>query len=168
MALQLLRLNGEINHESIAAVAGMAARTVYRHFPSREALIAAAWEQVKADTNTRFPQTEEEILTLTPEMFRNFDRHESLIRAFLPSGAAAAIADHGAREGRQAFHAALHSAIRHLSTKKRKEVVAVFLALYSASTWRLMRDRGELSSEEAAEGVTWILSILLKGLHKEK
>src|ERR1700742_2144188 len=85
VATRMLRDKGEMSHEAIAADAGMAARTVYRHFPSRDALIAAVWERLRAETDTRFPQTEEEILTLAPEMYQRFGKHEPLVRAFLSS-----------------------------------------------------------------------------------
>lgn len=168
VATRMLRDKGEMSHEAIAADAGMAARTVYRHFPSRDALIAAVWERLRAETDTRFPQTEEEILTLAPEMYQRFGKHEPLVRAFLSSSTTVEVVDRGAEEGRRAFQVALRAATKHLSAKKRKQVVAAFLALYSASAWRLMRDRGELTSEEAAQAITWAFSALLKNLHEEK
>ena len=166
-AMRLFRERGELGHEQIAEAAGMSARTVYRHFPSRDALIAATWERLKAETGTRFPMPEAEIVDLAPHIFRNFDRHERLVRAFLFSGAGAEVRDRGAREGRKAFQAALRRATEHLPPRRRKQAVSVFLALYSAPAWQLMRDRGELSAEDAAQAVTWALSALLKSLHDE-
>ena len=67
---------GTFSHESIAEAAGMGARTVYRHFPDRASLLNALWERLREATQTRFPSTEEEILTLAQTVFREFDANE--------------------------------------------------------------------------------------------
>ena len=164
-AMRLLRESGEMTHEAIAEQTGMSVRTVFRHFPSRDLLIAATWERLKADTGTRFPQSEAEIVELAPEMYRRFDDHRQLVRAFLFSGIGSEVRDAGADEGRKAFEKALHQATKHLSLQRRKQTLAVFLALYSAPAWQLMRDRGRLSNEEAAQAVKWAMSSLLESLN---
>ena len=166
-AMRLFRETGDLSHERIAEAAGMSARTVYRHFPSRNELIAATWERLKTETETRFPWKEDEIIPSASRVFRNFDRHEKLVRAFLFSGTGAEVRESGAVEGRRAFQAALEKATKHLPPRRRKQAVGVFLALYSAPAWQLMRDRGELSAEDTAQAVVWALGALLKSLHEE-
>ena len=52
------------SHELVATRAGVAARTVYRHFPRRADLLQALWERVRDETKTRFPSAETEIVPL--------------------------------------------------------------------------------------------------------
>lgn len=165
-AMDMMCNTGEFSHEAIADAVGMSARTVYRHFPSREDLIAATWDRLRATTGIRFPKTADEIPDLAPQVFRSFDQNEKLLRAFLFSGVGTEVRDRGASEGRPAFRAALRDLIGHLPAKKQKQIIAVFLALYSAPAWQLMRDRGELPAEEAGQAVRWALSVLLQSLHK--
>ena len=165
--MRLLRDLGDMTHEAIAEQTGMSVRTVFRHFPSRDLLIAATWERLKADTGTRFPQSEAEIVQLAPEMYRRFDDNHQLVRAFLFSGVGSEVRDAGAAEGRKAFEKALHQVTKHLPPQRRKQATAVFLALYSAPAWQLMRDRGRLSSEEAAQAVKWAMSTLLESLNND-
>jgi AcrR family transcriptional regulator len=163
-AMRLLRDSGDMTHEAIAEQSGMSVRTVFRHFPSRDVLIAATWERLKADTGTRFPQSEAEIVEMAPDMYRRFDDHHELVRAFLFSGVGSEVRDAGAVEGREAFERALHQVTKHLPPQRRRQATAVFLALYSAPAWQLMRDRGRLSGEEAAQAVKWAMSTLLESL----
>jgi hypothetical protein len=83
-------------------------------------------------------------------MYRRFDDHRPLVRAFLFSGIGSEVRDVGADEGRKAFEKSLDQVTKRMSPVRRKQVVAVFMVLYSAPAWQLMRDRGRLSSEDAA------------------
>lgn len=166
-AFQLLKNKQEPTHEAIAEVCSMAVRTVYRHFPSRDTLIAAAWDRLKTETATRFPTTEGEITELAPRMFRNFDAHDTLVRSFLSSGVGTEVRDKGADEGRRAFTQALEHATAHLTPTRRRQAVAIFLALYSAPAWQLMRDRGQLSRDQAADAIRWAASLLLDAIRND-
>jgi AcrR family transcriptional regulator len=53
--MRLLGETGQMTHEAIAEQTGISVRTVFRHFPSRDLLIAATWERLNAATGTRFP-----------------------------------------------------------------------------------------------------------------
>ncbi|MFN3326028.1 MAG: TetR family transcriptional regulator [Bryobacteraceae bacterium] len=159
---------GLLTHEAVAAKAEVAVRTVYRHFPSRAELIGAIWERLKERTGTEFPETEAELLELAPRLYRSFDAHEALVRAFLSSGAGGEVRDRGSGEGRPALERTLAQAARHLDPERRAEVVAVFLALYSAPAWQMMRDRGGISGEQAARAVEWAMRALLDALRRER
>jgi AcrR family transcriptional regulator len=78
------------SHESVADAAGISARTVYRHFPSRDELITALWHEFQREHQASLPKTEEELLQKTAELYRNFDRYEGLVRAYLSSPASQA------------------------------------------------------------------------------
>src|SRR4029453_17064635 len=71
------------SHERIAQAAGLGARTMYRHFPSRADLMQALWEKVRADSKTRFPANEEEVVAFARTQFNEFNRREALVRASL-------------------------------------------------------------------------------------
>jgi AcrR family transcriptional regulator len=156
------------SHESIAAAAGMGARTVYRHFPDRGQLLEALWIRLRDATNTRFPAQEEEIVSFVRAGFREFDAHETLVRAVLSSPAGTEVRERGGAEGRPAFAQSLDGLLTGLKAKERARVVAVFVAVYSAPFWQLLRDRGGLTGPEAQEAAAWMLDVLLDALREDK
>jgi AcrR family transcriptional regulator len=158
---------GTFSHESIAEVAGMGARTVYRHFPDRASLLEALWERLREATHVRFPESEEEILPLARTVFQEFDANETLVRAVLTSPAGTDVRERGGVEGRAAFEKSLAPLIDGLPEHKCSRIIAVFVAVYSAPFWNLLRERGRLSGPEAQEAVAWVLSSLLRAA-KEK
>lgn len=154
-------------HELIAKAAGMGARTVYRHFPDRGQLLAALWSRLRNTTNIRFPNCEEEIVPLARAGFQQFDEHESLIRALLNSSAGTEVREQGRFEGRPAFAQSLRQLLMARSPRERDRIIAVFLAVYSAPFWQLLRDRGGLTGPEVQEAVAWVLGVLLQELRRE-
>jgi AcrR family transcriptional regulator len=152
---------GTFSHESIAEAAGMGARTIYRYFPDRSSLLQALWERLREATQTRFPETEEEILPLARSVFREFEANEPLVRAVINTPAGTEVRDRGGIEGRAAFSRSLGSMLDGLPEKERARIIAVFVSIYSAPFWQLLRDRGLLSGPEAEEAVTWALGTLI-------
>jgi AcrR family transcriptional regulator len=152
---------GTFSHESIAEAAGMGARTVYRHFPDRASLLQALWERLREATQTRFPATEDEILPMARTVFREFDANETLVRAVLNSPAGTEVRERGGIEGRAAFTQSLAPIVEGLPEREKARIIAVFVSVYSAPFWQLLRDRGQLSGPEAEKAVSWALETLI-------
>lgn len=153
---------GTFSHESIAEAAGMGARTVYRYFPDRASLLHALWLRLREATRTRFPDSEEEIIPLARAGFGEFEINELLVRAVLTSPAGTEVRERGGAEGRAAFTKSLARALEGLTEEEKARVIAVFVSVYSAPFWQLLRDRGLLSGAEAQKAVAWALETLIR------
>jgi len=150
------------SHERVAQAAGVGARTVYRHFPTRADLMQALWETVRDETRTRFPNTEEEVVAFARTQFNEFNEREALVRASNAFPAAGELRARGSLEGRPAFRRSLAAITKNLSEWEQRRLVAVCLAIYSAPFWLLLRDRGELSGAEPGDAAAWALAALLE------
>lgn len=155
------------SHERVAQAAGLGARTVYRHFPTRADLMQALWEVIRDETRTRFPGTEEEVVEFARTQFNAFNEQEALVRASNAFPASAEVRARGSREGRPAFRRSLAGITKTLPEWEARRLVAVCLAIYSAPFWLLLRDRGELAGEEPGEAAAWALSVLLRAAKRE-
>jgi AcrR family transcriptional regulator len=152
-ALRMLRDEVDIplSHDAVAERAGVAARTVFRHFPTRHDLTGALWERLRDETGTRWPSTEREIVPMLRGLFDQFERHEALVRNSLRTSASSGYAVHGSAEGRAAFRRSLAALIADLPRADGDRLVATAVAIYSAPFWQMLRDRGQLSAKDARE-----------------
>jgi AcrR family transcriptional regulator len=168
VGMRIIAGGGVLSHESIAEQAHIGVRTVYRHFPDRAQLLQGLWELTREKTNTRFPAHEEDIAPLVRTAFRSFDENEALVRAILSSGAGTEVRDRGGIEGKAAFADSLHDLLQGVRPSHRSRVIAVFLAIYSAPFWQLLRDRGGLGAPEAQDAAAWLIDVVLDALKDEK
>jgi len=152
-ALRMLReeVGIPLSHEAVAERAGVAARTVFRHFPTRYDLTRALWERMRDDTGTRWPSTEEEIVPMIRSLFDQFEKHASFIRLSLVTSANSGYPVHGSAEGRAAFRRSLATLLAELPRVEGNRLVATAVAIYSAPFWLMLRDRGQLSARDARE-----------------
>jgi AcrR family transcriptional regulator len=150
-----------ISHEAIADRSGIAARTVYRHFPTRGHLGAAMWARIRDETSTRWPTTEAEIGPAVRAQFAQFEKHEAFVRATMFASATTDARAQGSAEGRAAFGQSLAAVIRDLSPAEGRRLIAVCLAIYSAPFWQMLRDRGKLSALEAREAAATALEAVI-------
>jgi AcrR family transcriptional regulator len=155
------------SHERVAQVAGVGARTVYRHFPTRADLMQALWEKVRDETRTRFPSSAAEVVAFARTQFNEFNEREALVRASNAFPAARELRAQGSLEGRPAFRRSLAEITKNLSEWEQRRLVAICLAIYSAPFWMLLRDRGELVGEEPGDAAAWALSVLLQAAKKQ-
>lgn len=154
------------SHEAIAARAGVGARTIYRYFPSQSQLYEELWVRVRKQAGTIFPSSERQILPQIPILYGGFARNEAVVTAVLESAAGHRVRERGASEGRAAFSQALENLTAGMTAREKKRIVAVFLALYSAPFWELLRKRGGLSDPDAVAAAEWAMSALIGDLRK--
>jgi AcrR family transcriptional regulator len=148
--LQLRQRPGEpFSHESVAVGANVSARTVYRYFPTRNDLTAALWAKLRDETGTRWPQAEKDIVPLLRRTFRQFEQVAELTRAAIAAAASTDYSVHGSAEGRAAFGQSLSVLIDKLTAAEGRHLVASCVAIYSAPFWQMLRDRGQLSAQDA-------------------
>jgi AcrR family transcriptional regulator len=152
-------------HESVAERASVAARTVYRHFPTRADLTLALWERLRDRTGVRWPRSEDEIVPALRTTFAHFDAQEALTRAAVSAASNTQHAVHGSAEGRAAFREALAQLLAVLPSEEGDRLVAGCLAIYSAPFWQMLRDRGQLRAAEAQEAGAAAMNALLAAAH---
>ncbi len=156
----LLTGGTELTFRNLAEAAGVPERTLYRYYPSRDALLAAFWIWL----NDRLgmpppPRSPEELIAGIAAIFGAFAAGEPLIRAMLhdPHGRATRLAHAGARRKR------LETALAPvpIDAASRRRLLAAVQALVSAAGWETMRDYAGLTSREAADAAQWAVAALI-------
>jgi AcrR family transcriptional regulator len=133
---------------AVAEQAGVGERTVYRHYPSREALLDALDAHVEARLELGgFPEHKDDVPDFARRVFRAFDAHAPLVEASL---AAAAVRPHGQRR-RAAVLAGYGNPVIDL--------------LVSATAWERLRRLHGMDGATAGETVARALERLLEDEH---
>jgi AcrR family transcriptional regulator len=157
----------EITVPDVAAAAGVSVRTVYRHFASREELIAAAADWISERVlTTPFPQTVDEFAANWAAGAKSFDAHPNLVRAMAISRAGNMV--RSARRARrlEGMRQALRDVSGNLPTADQRRAEAIFGYLINMLAWVTMRDENGFSGEQTGEAVGWAIQVLLDDLRR--
>lgn len=148
--------------EAIAREAGVERRTVFRHFATKEELLAAFWQWINARITPQIlPGTLQALIAAPRETFARFDAEEGVIRASLHTAAGRAMRLQAVPARRQAFRQVLRDATRGARATDRRRLEAVIHALYSASAWEAMRDYAGVSGTQAGDAASWAMQSLV-------
>lgn len=150
-----------LSFAAIAEEAGVRERTVYRHFPNREALIGALWGWLDPRIGVgSFPKTEAELVAFPQRVFPAFDQNENLMRAFwtTPHGREFRLQVNAQRQA--AFRAATASAADGLDAREKLYLCAAAQLLYSGAAWQTMKDYWGLNGEEAGKAAAFALELM--------
>lgn len=148
--------------DDVARAAGVERRTMFRHFPSREALFESFWHWINARIAPAvLPRTRQDLTSMPVSAFKGFDAHEGIIRASLhtPSGRQMRLS--ALDERKRAFAEAVRHALPDASPADLKRTEAIVHVLYSAATWETLRDYCDLDGAEAGETVAWAIERLI-------
>jgi AcrR family transcriptional regulator len=155
----------EFSFGEIARVAGVKERTVYRHFPSKSALIdgLCAWYQRRVSYGD-FSRTEADLLAKPLQMFQAFDENERLARALWASPQGREFRLSNVEDRKAGIKAAIADAVRDLPPRQAKWLAAVVHVLLSSATWQTMKDYWGLSGIEAGKASAMAMALLLNAV----
>jgi AcrR family transcriptional regulator len=152
----------EFSFAAIAAEAGVKERTVYRHFPNKDALLAGLWEWFQARIRYgSIARTEAELLAKPEHTFPGFDENEQLARAMWSSPQGREFRLSNVDERKAGIKAAIGDAVRGLPPKQAKWLAAVIHVLYSGAAWGTMKDYWGLSGSEGGKASAMAIELLL-------
>lgn len=150
---RLLERGEALTFAAVAAAAAVPERTVYRHFPTREALLGAVYEWV----NARIGAAAERLVDAPGlarqlrQAFTGFDALAPVVRELLvaPEGRLARLA-HNPERQRAALALVRHEA-PGLDAASARRLAAALQLLTSAASWQTLRDYWGMDGAEAAE-----------------
>jgi len=155
--------------DEIAQVSGVNRRTIFRHFPTKEALLSAFWRSANAALGVKFwPESERDLVELPPDLFASLDRIEGIVRASHASGAGREMRLQANAERQAAFRKSLTAVTAGMNRQEARRLEAVVQLLFSATAWQTMKDYWGLSGRESGEAVAWAIDALLKAAKKDK
>ena len=159
---------GGISMPDVARKAGVSLRTVYRHFATREDLLAAAadWINERMFGTIPFGETVDDL----PKIFRyaseRWDEHPKLVRAMALSQAGRSVRSHRRAQRLAALRHALAEVTDRLPRREQRKAFAVLGYLENMLAWVTMRDEAGLDGREAGEAVEWAMRTLINDLRR--
>ena len=161
----VLSRGDDLTYANVAAAAAVPERTLYRHFPTREALLTAVfhWANERIGFRGELPANEAELSALVRRVFPGFDTLAPVIRELLiaPEGRLARLASKPERQ--RASIDLVRREVQGLDRTAARQVAAVLQLLTAASTWQTLRDYWDMSGAEAAETAALAIELLLAG-----
>jgi AcrR family transcriptional regulator len=155
----------DLTFARVARAAGVPERTVYRHFPTREALLTAVfqWANRRIGFDGERPADGREAAETVRRVFRAFDDIAPVIRELLiaPEGQLARLSDNERRQ--QAALAVVDREAPGLDSTDRRRIAAVVQLLTAAASWQTLRDYWGMDGAEAGEAAALAVELVLDG-----
>lgn len=150
--------------QQVADRAGVAHRTVYRHFPSREALLEALAEWLDAELGSRgtpvMPRSLDELPRAAEIVFELFDEYDAIVRALAITYAATGIRPRTRSARTEAFRSVIEAGLPHLSDEERHRFFVVSRALMNSQTWQFFHDHLGMDGAASGSAVSWAIRTL--------
>ncbi|MCK9878003.1 TetR/AcrR family transcriptional regulator [Frankia sp. Ag45/Mut15] len=161
----LLAGGEDLTFAKVAKAAGVPERTVYRHFPSREALLTAVfgWANRRIGFDGPAPADAAQLAAMVRQVFTGFDDIAPIVRELLlaPEGLLARLSDNDRR--RRTARTVVAQEVPGLDETSARRVAAALQALTAAATWQTLRDYWDLDGAEAGETAALALELILDG-----
>lgn len=164
----------EFTVEDVAERAEVAPRTVYRHFPNRQALLDGLTElldQRFADLRAadEISATHEdieladELVAIIPEIMARFDELEPFSSAMVLTANRGMLRSQGHDQRTQDFYRILTPKLEGLEPQQREATFAVIRHLLSSTTWFALRKEFGVDSAAAGHAVARAIEAILDG-----
>jgi AcrR family transcriptional regulator len=153
--------------QQVADRAGVSHRTVYRHFPTREALLEGLGDAVGRRMDARggvdVPGELADVPRAVVSNFALFSRDARAVEAGVRFGVGTALETRGRKRRNRRFRELVKGHVRGIADADAAMAGAVLRQIASTRTWLGLREGG-LSDEAAARAATWATGVLIDAL----
>ncbi|HYD09643.1 MAG TPA: TetR/AcrR family transcriptional regulator [Acidimicrobiales bacterium] len=148
---------------AVAERAGVAERTVYRHFGTRSDLSSAVFESVTDDLpRVALPTSADELADMVKDVFPRYELRPEVIRALGTSEIGAENREGRAEARRRQVSDALAGDLAGLSDAERRRTTAAVHVLASSGAYLHLHDFWDMDAAEAADVVGWAVRALVR------
>ena len=152
--------------QEVADRAGLTHRTVYNHFPTREALSEGLAAHVEEQLATNGPPPDatlslERLVPMVDEIYRGFEARETHVRAYVMLMVWSRGPAKVARNRSSAFEALIEREAALRPPVTARQLSAAVRMFVSSTGWHVLTEHLGLSSKEAAATATWATQTLL-------
>jgi AcrR family transcriptional regulator len=165
----LVAAGKELTFAAVARAAGVEARTVYRHFATKEDLEDAFWwshEEHVSGPGTFDAQTLDELVANMKRSFAGFEANTAMVEAMLSSRQGMRLRLRGNDARREMMLRCVDAAVPGLEARTLHRAAAAAQILYSAPSWQMLRTFWGMDAVEASAVVEQALSALAEGLRR--
>lgn len=158
--------------ETVAEQAGVATRTVYRHFPNRQALLdglttllderfATLREAEQIPWLSDDDGSTDDLLRTLPAVMRWFDELEPLSTAMVLTARGGMLRSQPHDSRTEQFRALLEPDLERVDPSERDAVFAVIRHLLSSHTWFVLRNEFDVDGERAGRTIARAIAAIL-------
>jgi len=160
-----LLAKGDMDALSFAAIAreaGVKERTVYRHFPSKAALLAGIGEWYMPLIRARGVVTnEQELIAEATHTFPERDKHEHIVRAVWSTPGGREFRLDKLEDRKAGAKAAVADAVKGLPPRQAQWVAAICHVLMTGGTWQTLKDYWGFTGDESGRAVSMAIELIL-------
>jgi AcrR family transcriptional regulator len=159
----------DLSVPEVARRSGVSLRTVYRHFPTREELLAAAGEWIGVNIlRAKIPEAIAEVPQVYAENAALWDEHPNLVEAMALTRGANSARSIRRQERLEKLREALREVTDGLPEAEARQAFAVFAYLNNMLAWVTMREDAGLDGKQVGAAVAWAMRVLIDDLRRRQ
>ena len=157
----------ELTMPGVAEASGISLRTVYRYYPTREALLEAAGRWIGDELLEHpYPRDLDEVADFFEAGAQDFDERPGLVRAMAFSQLGRQVRGYRRRERLEALRDSLRAELPDLDESALRRAEAVLAYLHNILAYTTLREENGMSGTEIGTAIGWAIRTLIADLRK--
>ena len=152
--------------DGVAERVGVSLRTVYRYFPDRATLLAAALARHNEAVPYEPPTRPDQIAPVYRDVFSRLDDVSGIVQAVLAARVAGSLRWDARSQRIHEIEQALTPACDRLPPEDAAQATAVIVYLANALAWLSLRDESGLDGRRSGAAIAWAIDTLVADLDR--